>query len=69
MGDAVAAQIVAEELELFEVLAEDRPRAERARDPVCGMEMAPGQVTATLLVDGRELAFCCEKCLRLYLER
>lgn len=59
---------LAEEIELFEVCADDVRRRERARDPVCGMEMAPGQVAATLLANGQELAFCCEKCLRLYLE-
>jgi YHS domain-containing protein len=30
--------------------------------------MAPSQVAATLLVNGQELAFCCEKCLRLFLD-
>jgi YHS domain-containing protein len=35
---------------------------------VCGMEMLASQVNATLLVDGRELAFCCERCLRLFLD-
>ncbi len=59
---------LAEELELFEVRAGSTPRGERARDLVCGMEMAPDQVAATLLVNGQELAFCCEKCLRLYLD-
>ncbi len=57
-----------EEVELFEVRSAGLPRVERARDPVCGMEMALGQVAATLVVDGQELAFCCEKCLRLFLE-
>ena len=59
---------LAEELELFEVRFDDVQRSERARDPVCGMEMAPSQVAATLLVNGQELAFCCEKCLRLFLD-
>ncbi len=60
---------LAEELELFEVRSIDVQRGERARDPVCGIEMAPSQVAATLLVSGQELAFCCEKCLRLFLGR
>jgi len=59
---------LAEELELFEVRSIDVQRSERARDPVCGIEMAPSQVAATLLVNGQELAFCCEKCLRLFLD-
>jgi adenylate cyclase len=59
---------LAEELELFEVRTEDAPAGARARDPVCGIEMAPIEVSARLLVKGQELAFCCEKCLRAYLE-
>lgn len=60
---------LAEEIELFEVRSDDIRRHEgRARDPVCGMEMAPNQIAATLLVNGREWAFCCERCLRLYLD-
>jgi adenylate cyclase len=59
---------LAEELELFEVRTEDGPAGARARDPVCGIEMAPTEISARLLVTGRELAFCCEKCLRTYLE-
>ena len=59
---------LAEELELFEARPDDVQRRERVRDPVCGIEMAPGQVAATLLVNGQALAFCCEKCLRLFLD-
>ena len=59
---------LADELELFEVRFDDLPRTERARDPVCGIEMIPTEVAARLVVGGRELAFCCEKCLRVYLE-
>jgi class 3 adenylate cyclase len=59
---------LAEEFELFEVRADGVQRSERARDPVCGMEMVPSQVAATLVVNGQELAFCCEKCLRLFLD-
>ena len=59
---------LAEELELFEVRSDAGRDSERARDPVCGMEMAPGQVAATLVAKGQEVAFCCEKCLRLFLD-
>jgi adenylate cyclase len=59
---------IAEELELFEVRSDAAQRSERARDPVCGMEMAPSQVAATLVVKGQEVAFCCEKCIRLFLD-
>ncbi len=59
---------LAEELELFEARSDVAQRSTRARDPVCGLEMASGQVAATLLVKGQEVAFCCEKCLRLFLD-
>ena len=59
---------LSEELELFEARSDNAPRSERARDPVCGIEMAPGEIAATLLVKGQDVAFCCEKCLRLYLD-
>ncbi len=59
---------LAEAAELFEVSFDAPVRSERARDPVCGIEMMPSQVTATLLVEGKELAFCCERCIRLFLD-
>jgi class 3 adenylate cyclase len=59
---------LAEELELFEVRSDTARRGERARDPVCGIEMAPGEVAATLRVDERDVAFCCARCLRLFLD-
>jgi adenylate cyclase len=59
---------LSEELEVFEARSDAVPRSERARDPVCGIEMAPGEVAATLLVKGQEVAFCCEKCLRMFLD-
>ena len=59
---------LAEELDLFEVRADDVKGRERLRDPVCGIEMAPTEVAVKLVVSGQELAFCCEKCLRVFLE-
>ncbi len=59
---------LAEELELFELRADDVQVGERIRDPVCGIEMAPTEVGAKLAVKGEELAFCCEKCLRVFLD-
>src|SRR5262249_43544632 len=59
---------LAEELELFEVRSNDAAGGERARDPICGIEMAPTEIAARLTVGGREVAFCCDKCARLYLE-
>ena len=59
---------LAEELELFELRANDVERGERIRDPVCGIEMASTDVAARLVVNGRAVAFCCQKCLRVYVE-
>jgi len=60
---------LAAELEVFEVCSDHEPASHRIRDPVCGIEMAGTEVGATLIVQGRELAFCCERCLRVFLER
>ena len=57
-----------DELELFEVRSDDAAGGERACDPVCGIEMASPEIAARLTVGGREVVFCCEKCLRVYLE-
>ena len=59
---------LAEELELFELRANDVERGERIRDPVCGIEMASTDVAARLVVNGRAVAFCCQKCLRVFVE-
>jgi adenylate cyclase len=59
---------LAEALELFEVRRNEIPESQRVRDPVCGMEMAADKVAATLVTGGRELAFCCEKCLRAFID-
>jgi adenylate cyclase len=59
---------LADDLELFEARSSDSSGGRRARDPVCGMEMVATEIGARLTVSGRDLAFCCEKCLKLYLE-
>jgi class 3 adenylate cyclase len=59
---------LAEELELFEVCSEEVRGDKRVRDPVCGIEMAPTEISARLIVRGQEVAFCCERCLRVFLE-
>jgi len=59
---------LADELELFEVHSDDAVGGEPARDPVCGVLMAPTEIAARLTVGGREVVFCCEKCVRVYLE-
>jgi adenylate cyclase len=59
---------LADELELFQVRSDEAAGGERARDPVCGMEMAATEMAARRTVGGREVVFCCDKCLRTYLE-
>jgi adenylate cyclase len=59
---------LADDLELFEARSSDSSEGRRARDPVCGMEMVATEIEARLTVSGRDLAFCCEKCLKLYLD-
>jgi adenylate cyclase len=59
---------VIEELELFEARPDRGRLGERTRDPVCGVEMAPTEVGVALTVKGEKVAFCCEKCLRVFLD-
>jgi YHS domain-containing protein len=59
---------LAESLELFEARRDQNRVGERLRDPVCGMEMDPTEVGARLTVKGEDLAFCCEKCVRAFLD-
>jgi len=55
-----------EEIDLFEARVSTRDRATRLVDPVCRMELGPGEVAARLALDGREQAFCSEECLRRF---
>ena len=57
--------IAAEEV-LFEARIEGPHGADREIDPVCGMELGPGEVAATLALDGETRAFCSDDCLRKY---
>ena len=52
--------------ELFEARAAGAPAAEKAVDPVCGMELGPGEIAARLSLEGAERAFCSETCLRKF---
>jgi class 3 adenylate cyclase len=52
--------------ELFEARAAGAPGAERAVDPVCGMELGSGEIAARLSLEGTERAFCSEACLRKF---
>lgn len=55
------------EFELFEARSCLAAETERVTDPVCGMELAAGEVAATLSLEGREHAFCSEECLRRFI--
>ena len=38
----------------------------KAVDPVCGMELDPGQVEAQSTYQGKAYSFCSEECLKLF---
>ncbi len=38
----------------------------KAVDPVCGMELDPGQIEAQSSYQGKEYDFCSEECKRLF---
>jgi class 3 adenylate cyclase len=52
--------------ELFEVRAAGSSESERVVDPVCGTELGPPEVAATLQLEGAQRAFCSEACLRRF---
>lgn len=56
---------VAEPVELFEARRGDALTA-RLRDPVCGMEMHPGQEHARLVSEGKQVVFCSAGCLQRF---
>ena len=55
-----------DELELFEARRRAAAATERAADPVCGMELSPAEVAASLALEGKERVFCSEECLRRF---
>jgi class 3 adenylate cyclase len=57
---------LAGEIEVFEARACPSVEIERLSDPVCGMELGPAEVAATLLFGGRERVFCSEECLKRF---
>ncbi len=57
---------LADELELFEARPSGAEAREKAIDPVCGMELGPGEAAATLTLEGEERAFCSDECLRRF---
>ena len=40
----------------------------KAIDPVCGMQLDPGQIEAQTTYKGKEYDFCSEECRRIFLE-
>ena len=56
---------IADPVEVFEV-RDGRVRAERLVDPVCGMEITPGDEHARLVWEGHEFSFCSADCLRRF---
>jgi adenylate cyclase len=59
---------VADAVELFEVRRLQQGRTARTIDPVCGMELGPGEAVARLMLAGAERTFCSDNCLRLFVE-
>ncbi len=57
---------LAAEVEIFEARAAGPELQTKVIDPVCGMELGPGEVAARLSLDGRDQAFCSEDCLRKF---
>ena len=57
---------IAAEQVLFEARIEGPQGAEREIDPVCGMELGPGEVAAALALDGETRSFCSDDCLRKF---
>jgi class 3 adenylate cyclase len=56
-----------EDVEVFEVMPPaEAGTAPRLIDPVCGMELATGEVAARLAFGAEERAFCSQRCLQLF---
>jgi adenylate cyclase len=59
---------IAREIEVYEVSPAGREALNRETDPVCGMELGPGEAAARLTIDGVERAFCSDDCLRKFVK-
>lgn len=57
---------LAEDMELFEARSASGAHAVKTVDPVCGMELGPGEAAARLSLDGTERLFCSQDCLRQF---
>jgi adenylate cyclase len=53
-------------VELFEARTAGAEPQQKLVDPVCGMELDPAEVAARLTLEGREIVFCSERCLRRF---
>jgi class 3 adenylate cyclase len=57
---------LAEETELFTARARQTTPLAKVVDPVCGMELGPGEAAARLTIEGTEHLFCSQECLRRF---
>lgn len=58
---------VAEDVEVFEARrSTDLVRKQKVVDPVCGMELGPGEEAARLTFQGSERHFCSSECLQRF---
>jgi adenylate cyclase len=56
------------EVEVFEANSVEPLMVERILDPVCGMELGPGEVAARLTLDDCDYAFCSDDCLKQFVK-
>jgi class 3 adenylate cyclase len=57
---------ISDEVEVFAARSRAHPPLARLVDPVCGMELSPGEVAVRLSLDGVERVFCSDACLRRF---
>lgn len=57
---------LATDIEVFEARWSEPGQIEKVADPVCGMELGELEVAARLSLDGRNLSFCSDDCLRKF---
>jgi class 3 adenylate cyclase len=57
---------LAREVVVFEARMAGKSPSNRETDPVCGMELGPGEVAARLSWDSTDRAFCSDDCLKKF---
>lgn len=57
---------VAETVELFAARPCTGDGVEKVIDPVCHMELGPGEIAASIAMGGKEFSFCSQDCLRRF---